>query len=445
MYAAELRKALDKAGAKEGERLTLEKDGKSYEGVLMPRSEFGDAHCIILKQDNGYNIGIRFDAKTSLKKAGKKVVAEKLIYAKLEQNKKLPQISLLSTGGTIACKVDYETGGVAPALNAEEILHAVPELLSWVYIRDFKQLSQIASEDLLPENWKNMAESIAKELNSGLEGVVVTHGTDTMHFSTAAMAFMLRGLNKPVVFVGSQRSSDRGSSDAAMNLICGSYVAGYSDIAEVGICMHASSSDNICFFSRGTKVRKMHTSRRDTFRPINEPPLAKVWPFGRMEIVNKNYRKKFEGEVTADTKFEEKVALVKSYPGSDPDYIRWLVERKNRGIVVEATGLGHVPTQPMDKSKSWLPAIKEAIDKGVTVAFAPQTIYGRLHPLVYANLRKMYEAGVVYCEDMLPETAYVKLGWVLGHEKDPQKVKELMLTNVAGEISPRTLPEAFLY
>jgi glutamyl-tRNA(Gln) amidotransferase subunit D len=430
MYSARIKKILEQKKIKVGDRVKVTAARKSHEGMVMPRIELGDTDSLVIKLDNGYNVGIRgkFDI-TKLKGGTIKPLPKK----KITQKPGLPKVSMLSTGGTIASRVEYKTGGVFPVMSADEILEAVPELLGLVKIVDLKQISQILSEDITAGDWKKIASSIAKELNSGIEGVVVTHGTDTMHYSTAAMAFMLRNLNKPVVFVGAQRSTDRGSADSAMNLICSSYVAGYSDIAEVGVCMHASLSDDFCLFNRGTKVRKMHTSRRDTFRPINELPLAKVWPGGKMEVINKNYKKKHGGEVSADTKFEEKVALIKTHPGADPAIIDFYIGKKYRGLLIEATGLGHVPTQQREKSRSWLPAIKRAIDAGAIVAFAPQTLY------------LMHELGVIYCEDMLPETAFVKLGWVLGHTAEPQDVKKMMLTNMAGEISRRIPPKAFLY
>lgn len=225
-----------------------------------------------------------------------------------------------------------------------------------------------------------------------------------------------------------------------MNLICSAHAA-ISNIAEVGICMHGSTNDNYCLFTRGTKVRKMHTSRRDAFRPINDLPLAKIWPNGRVDITNE-YRKRSEGKVKADTAFEEKVALVKAYPGSDPDYLKFFIDKKYKGIVVEATGLGHVPTQA---KKSWIPGVKKAVQKGIPVVITSQTLYGRTNPNVYSHLRTLAEAGAIFGEDMLPETAYIKLGWVLGHTKKIEKVREMMTKNLVGEISERTDSEAFLY
>lgn len=431
-YSRKAQKLLEKEDIKEGDKVSAKKGRKSYEGILMPRV-MGDPDVLIIKLDNGYNIGVRAD---SVKKVPGKRALEKFPVGKIEQKKGLPEISILSTGGTIACRVDYVTGGTVPAFTPEEILYSMPELAEIVGIRSLKQLFQIFSENMKPENWKKMAEETARELNSGSEGVIIFHGTDTMGYSAAALSFMLRGLVKPVVLTGAQRSSDRGSSDTAFNVVCSAHAA-KSDIAEVMTCLHGEMSDSYCLLNRGTKVRKMHASRRDTFRPINDLPIAKIWPDGRMEKIGR-HRLRYTGEVVADTKFEEKVALLKVFPGTDPGIIDFLADKKYRGIVLEATGLGNAPND-------WLPSIKNAIGNGMVVAYAPQTVYGRLSPFVYESLRRQNALGVVYCEDMLPETAYVKLGWVLGHTKDAEDAKKMMLTNYAGEISERSLSETFLY
>jgi glutamyl-tRNA(Gln) amidotransferase subunit D len=291
-------------------------------------------------------------------------------------------------------------------------------------------------------HWQRLAKEVVKELNSGVAGVVITHGTDTMHYSSAALSFMLPGLPKPVVFTGAQRSTDRGSADSAMNLVCSVHAA-KSDIAEVAVCMHAQPDDSYCLLNRGTKVRKMHSSMRNAFRPINDYPLAKIWPNGQIQLTNKRQRFRSAGRAKADTKFEPSVALVKAYPGSEPKLLDLLVEQGIKGIVIEGTGLGHVPTLA---KKSWIPSIKSAIKSGVPVVVAPQTLYGRVNPNVYSNLRTLYyEGGAIPGGDMLPETAYIKLGWVLGHTKSLEKVREMMLTNYAGEFNERLEPGMFLY
>jgi len=446
-YSPEIQKALK--GVRIGERISVTKGKQKYEGLLMPRTELGDRKAIVLKLDSGYNIGIRFEKGIKVEKS-KKPEPKEIKEVKFEMGKehiktlrfdpKKPKISLIMTGGTIVSRVDYRTGGVYALEKPEELLTNVPELKNIVNIEDILSPFKKMSEDLNYKDWQTLAELTAKELNK-TQGVIITQGTDTLHFTSAALSFMLKNLYKPVVLTASQRSSDRGSSDAFMNLICSAHTA-ISDIGEVGTCMHGSTDDYYCYFIRGTKVRKMHSTRRDAFRSINENPLAKIWPDGRIDILNKNHKKRRDEKVIADTKFEPKIALLKAYPGSEPEILEFLVKKGYKGFVIEGTGMGHVPTFA---DKSWIPTIKKLIKDGIPVVIAPQTIYGRINTNVYTNLRILYhEAKAIPAEDMLSEVAYVKLGWILGHTKDLEKIREMMLTNIAGEITERSEIETFL-
>ncbi len=451
MYSPEIRKVLQKKKIKIGDHVLVEKSGKRYEGLLMPKPEFGDPETIVIKLDNGYNIGFSLKGlKISKTNRALKAVEEEAEYELGRTRKELletrfspkkPKVSLISTGGTIISRVDYRTGGVYAVENPGELLHNVPELADIVNMKMMNPLNKM-SEDFGPEDWISLARYVAKELNSGKRGVIITHGTDTLHYTSAALSFFLRNLHKPVIFVGAQRSSDRGSSDAGMNLVCASHVA-VSDIGEVGICMHGDTSDKFCYFIRGTKARKMHTTRRDAFRSVNEPPIAKVFPDGKIEITNKNFRKRNDREkVRPDTRIDENVALIKVYPGSNPKVVDFHVKNGVKGFVIEGTGMGHVPTEV--SKKPWTGVIKKYSEEGIPFVITSQTIYGRVNPYVYTNLRKLFiESRAIPGEDMLSETAYVKLMWVLGHTKKFEKVREMMLTNYAGEITPRTEVNTF--
>ncbi len=453
MYSAKIRNALKTRKISIGDRITLQDGRKTYEGLLMPSPETSNPDSLILKLDNGYNVGVSFgkgikiaksrahepravkeEAKFELGKTSKEIL-------KLRFDSKKPLITLIATGGTISSRVDYKTGGVKTIENPQDFLHNVPELVDVANIKLTSPFAKM-SEDMNHADWIELAKLVAKELNAGARGVIVTHGTDWLHYTSAALSFFLKNLTKPVVVVGAQRSSDRGSSDAGMNLLCATHAA-LSDIAEVGICMHASIMDDYCLFMGGTKVRKMDTQRRDAFRPINDMPLARVYPSGKIEKLKNNMRSRSEGKVELDTKFEPKIAIIKPYPGSDPSVIDYQVSKGVKGFVVEGSGLGHVPTNGKGE---WISTIKKHVKDGIPFVVTPQTIYGRINPNVYTNLRILYhEAGAIPGEDMLTETAFIKLGWVLGHTKDPKKVREMMLTNYAGEITERTLPETFLY
>ncbi|MFH1473579.1 MAG: Glu-tRNA(Gln) amidotransferase subunit GatD [Candidatus Aenigmatarchaeota archaeon] len=448
-YSPKIRNVLKKGKIKVGDRISVTKGKKTYEGLLMPRAEIGDLNSIVIKLDNGYNIGIRFEKGTKVNKSKKreprkikdemKFEMGKEKFKKLKFDPKKPKVALIMTGGTIASRVDYKTGGVRALEKPEELVANVPELKDIIYIKDVSTPFRKMSEDLGPKDWQKLAKVVARELNKN-RGVIIAHGTDTMHYTAAALSFMLKNVSKPVVLVGSQRSSDRGSSDSSMNLICAAHVA-ISDIGEVGICMHGSTDDHYCYFTRGVSARKLHSTRRDAFKSVNEPPLAKVFPSGKISIINKNHKKRGDKKVIADVKFEPKVALLKVYPGSDPEIMEFLLKKGYKGFVIEGTGMGHVPTSA---EKSWIPTIKKLTKKGIPVVITTQTIYGRVNPDVYTNLRILFhEAGAIPAEDMLSEVAYIKLGWLLAHYKNINDVRKMMLTNMVGEIRDRSTIDSF--
>ena len=447
-YSDVVQKALKKAGATVGDRIRITGGGNFHEGLLMPRTELGDRDCIVLKLESGYNIGIRLV---------KGITVEKIAHAKLTQEEKFelgaehvasqkfdstkPAISLIATGGTIVSKVEYKTGGVVALESPNELLANIPELHTFCSIPEITVPFTKMSEDIVPGDWAKLATAVSKEVNK-TNGVIITHGTDMLHYTAAAMSFMLKGLTKPVIITGSQRSSDRGSSDAFMNILCSARAA-LSDLAGVFVCMHGTPNDDYCLLIRGTKARKMHTSRRDAFRPINDTPIAKIWPNGKIEMINQDVGRRFDlGKCTADVRFEPKVAILKTYPGADPALLDWMVAKGYKGIVIEAGALGHVPTQ---SENSWIPSIKKAVKKGVAIVIASQCIYGRVNPNVYRNLRILFhEAGAIPAADMTAETAYVKLGCAIPRAKTLADIRTLLLTNVAGEINERLTDDQFL-
>ena len=286
------------------------------------------------------------------------------------------------------------------------------------------------SENIEVHHWQTLAEIIAKELNSGAHGVVVPHGTDTLGYTAAALSFMLKDLTGPVVLVGAQRSSDRPSSDAAQNLMAAARVAATSDIGEVVVVMHGEISDSFSLIHRGTKVRKLHTSRRDAFKTVNGQPLGTV----DHDVINMKepYQKKTAGTVRVENKMEEDVAIVYFHPGMKAEDIP-----RKKGLVLMGTGLGHVSTK-------LIPILQKIIENGTTVVMTSQCLFGRVNMRVYSTGRDLIKAGVISADDMLPETAYVKLMWVLAKAKTRDEVEQLMTTNISGEISERMKTDAFL-
>ncbi len=403
-----------------------------YEGVLLESPETG---IVLLKLGAGYNIG--FNKKDILEiKVLRKFKEDKKELIEIKKDSEKPNIAIIMTGGTIVNRYDSKTGGVAPLTKPEELFKFYPEIFEKANVVKVEIPFMKASEDMDYKDWKEIAKTCGKFLNdSNIQGIIIAHGTDTLHHTSAILSFFLRNLNKPVVLTYSQRSSDRASSDANLNLRCAVLTA-ISDIAEVMLVGHGSMNDDFCYAMSGTKVRKLHSSRRDAFKVINSKPFAKIYP-DRIEILN-DYNRRNNKKVKLDLKFEEKVALVKFYPGQSPDILNYYLKNKYKGIVIEATGLGHVPA--LSSRNSWIPTLKKIIEKGIFVGITTQCIYGRTNPHVYSNLRELNKTGAVFLEDMLSETALVKLGWVLGHEEwaeNKKIVKEKMLENISGEFNER--------
>jgi len=340
-------------------------------------------------------------------------------------------VTIISTGGTIASRVDYRTGAVRPAISASDLYSIVPEL-SGIATIDTKILFSAFSEDLTPKHWSETAKTIAEHINKGAEGIVITHGTDTMGYTAAALSFALQNLPVPVVLVGAQRSEDRPSSDAAENLIGAVQCAASAPFAEVVVAMHQTISDEAIAIHRGTKVRKLHTSRRDAFKTVNAGLLARVLNGKLITLTDDFHPRSPERNLILKPEFEEKAALIKFYPGMSPEIIEWHVEEGYRGIILEGTGLGHV-------RRECFPSIRKAVENGVVVAMTSQCIWGRVNMNVYANGRDLLSMGVIPLGDMLAETALVKLMWSLGQTKDPDEAKRLLTKNIAHEFSSRTV------
>jgi glutamyl-tRNA(Gln) amidotransferase subunit D len=424
---------LQAASVEVGDIIRISSKDKTYEGILIPRSEMGDATNIIIKMKSGYNVGIHAAEDVKVEKIG---IGTKPTFAAPplpQQNPDLPHIVIMSTGGTIASRVDYRTGAVRSAMSASDLYGVVPELSEIARV-DTEIVFSIYSENLNPKNWTELAEKIAERINQGVDGIVVAHGTDTMGYTSAALSFALQNLPVPVILVGAQRSSDRPSSDAATNLIGAVKAAGEAPFAEVGLAMHETVSDAAIVIHRGVKVRKCHTSRRDTFKSINGFPIAKVLN-QKITMQNGNYQKRdTTKQLVLKPNFCEKVALVKFYPGLDPAVIDFYVNQGFKGILLEGSGLGHV-------SKYCFEAIKNATAKGVVVTLASQCIWGRVDMNVYDTGRDLLSFGVIPLEDMFAETGLVKLMWVLGQTSDPEEAKRLLKTNIVGEYAPRTFPQ----
>ena len=427
-YSSHLLSLLQSIGAGEGDLLEITSDGRVYSGVLMPHHDFSHPDVVVLKMKSGYNVGVKVTPSTEVRIAAKGDVREKAPRA-VSDGKGLPRVAVLGTGGTIASYVDYRTGAVHPALSAGDLLATVPEIADICDVRA-EVLYSIFSENMTVENWQELAGTAADRLNSGVEGIIVPHGTDTMSYTAAALSFMLGDVPRPVVLVGAQRSSDRPSSDAYTNLVSAARFITASDAAEVLVLMHETSSDLSAAVHRATKVRKMHTSRRDAFQSINAPPVARVDFAGGIEPLAP-YRRKSDVKAVPRLEMEKNVALVQFYPGMSPSMLESVLS-KSRGVVIAGSGLGHVSSDLIDP-------IRKAVEGGTVVVMTSQCLNGSVNLNVYATGRDLLSAGVVPGYDMLPETAYVKLMWALGQSGSAEEAGRLMTSNLRGEITDRRM------
>ncbi|MBA7575926.1 hypothetical protein ES708_17762 [subsurface metagenome] len=400
-----------------------------FTGTVLPRSENDDDRHIVIKISTGYNIGIDIDTikmmkETCFQKANYKIPEKEFPYSD-----HLPSVKLFGTGGTIASRLDYRTGAVIPAFSPGELYGAVPELADICNLTTEK-LFAVFSENMGPSQYITLAKAIGKEISNGIDGIIIGHGTDTLHHTAAALSFMIQDSPIPIILVGSQRSSDRPSSDAALNLMHAVYAAGHGDIAETLVCMFGPTSDEYGFLHRGTRVRKMHSSYRSTFRTIGDIPVATVTR-NEVKPIKENYNpRRKDRNVKILPYFNEKVTMLYYYPNMKPDILDSLVDAGYKGIVIVGTGLGHL-------NKELYPAIERATKKDVSIYMTLQTIWGYVHMFVYDTGRDMMAKGVIPAGNMLSEVAFIKLGWALGQTEDPVEVKRIMLSPINDEITER--------
>ena len=423
---------------KQGDLLLVKTTSQQFSGIFIQSPK---KNTILLKLDNGYNIGIEKSKILSLQ-IKEKHKEEQTKTESLKQHHNLPKISIISVGGTISSKVDYKTGAVIASLTPEEIIHNIPEITSMANI-SYKQPFNIMSESMRFSHYNLLAKALQKEIKNNPKGIIITHGTDTLHFTSAALAFMLENPPMPIILVGSQRSSDRGSSDSQSNLLNSiKFILG-SDFKGVAICMHSSSSDDFCFILPALKTRKMHTSRRDAFKPINSQPIAKVsFQDNKLEYIEKPNQKEGKLEVNY---FREniKVGILKSHTNILPENI--LAFKGYKGLIIEGTGLGHFPisqdkySKINQRNKS---ALAKLIKSGCIIILTSQCIFGRVNMNIYSPQKELQELGIISGNDMTTETAFIKLAFLLSNYPS-SKAKALVQENLRGEFNERILPDQY--
>ena len=416
-----------------GDKVTINTKTTSEEGILIPSP---DADVVILKLKTGYNQG--FDKKDVKEiKLIEKAKPSAAVAKKVVKDKSLPTIAILHTGGTIASKVDYRTGGVVASFEPSELVSLFPELETIANIES-ELVANMWSDDLRFIHFTLIAQRIEEYTKKGVKGIIIGMGTDNLAVGAAALSFIVENSPIPIIFVGSQRSSDRGSADAAMNMICAARFIVQTDMVGVAICMHEHEDDDSCVILPAVKTYKLHSSRRDAFKVVNGMALARVlYPVGSVQMLTKSYPRK-QWQIRILSTMENKVGLLKIHINMFPEQFSFFEGYK--GLIIEGTGLGHTPGQvPNDLCaihKKMYPAIKKVIDSGCVVVMTTQCLFGTVNMNVYSKGRDLLELGVIPGHDMLANTALVKLSWLLGNFKR-EEVKKLMGENLRGEIVQR--------
>jgi glutamyl-tRNA(Gln) amidotransferase subunit D len=420
-------------------------DNSIRKGLLVSTDE----ETVFLKLESGYNEGILLKNIKSAKLLEK----PKIITKKSVENEKNPEILILHTGGTIASKVDYSTGAVDSMITPEELLALYPELENQKIGSEL--ISNMSSDNMNFSHYNLIAKKIVEVTKKyELKGIILTHGTDTLHYTSAALSFMLKNLPCPLILLGSQRSSDRPSSDASSNLFNAvQFINNHPEYKEVMICMHASINDPESYIFRGTNVRKMHSSARDAFKQINDEPIAIVNYENKkskiLKIKNKKENQEKNQDKNQDKNNQElqikllkenlKIGWIKSMPNmSAQEFDNY---NDYDALILEGTGLGHFPIIESDTFTKENAKIFEKIkqlSKKLILVMVTQTIYGRVNLNVYSPGRNLKELGILgHNSSLSPETAYIKLAFLLSNYKK-EEIKELYNKDFRGEIIERT-------
>lgn len=429
---------IDKIEAFSRVRITTKEE--VFEGILLPKE--GKTH--VLKLDSGYNLGILSTSIADVELIGEKKEPHVNLATDIQHHADLPKVRILHTGGTIASKVDYETGGVVGKFTPEELLALFPELQELANV-DAQFLGNMSSDDFRFAHFNKIAQAVHKSAQEGINRIIVTSGTDFIHYLSAALSFLLKDVPVGVLVVGSQRSSDRGSSDAFINLTCATQFLVESNFSGVGICMHEGSSDSSCLILSGLNAKKMHSSARGTFKPVNTLPLARVhYPELTMDLFQTINL--CEGEVPSSipTLNEQlKIGICSSKPNMFAQELE--VYKNYDGLILAGSGLGHFPVSEIDEDTHEHLAIAKTLKEltaKIPVAMTVQTVYGRVNMNVYSPARLLKSYGILgHQSSMSTETAYIKLAYLLSTQ--PDKVRELFDKDIMGE-QPKTDIGGFL-
>lgn len=327
----------------------------------------------------------------------------------------MKRILLLTTGGTIAAQAGEQ--GLAPSLTGAQLLQTLPQLAELCQA-DIREVMNLDSTNIQPEEWQILAQSIYEALDI-YDGFVIAHGTDTMAYSAAALSYMLRGLDKPVVFTGSQLPATAEGSDGPANLY-GAFAVASSGRSGVYVVFAGKIIDGC----RAVKVRAIDA---EAFFSINAPLAGRVsnglvewlWPVPSPT-----------GPRALDAYCQSRVLLLKLAPGMEADIVEAAIVLGYRGLVVEGYGAGNIT----NARRNIVASLAKAIRGGLAVAVTSQCLLDGIDMSLYEPGRAMLAAGAIPAYDMTTEALYVKLCWALGKTADLAEVRALMAHNIAGEL-----------
>lgn len=400
-------------------KISLKYKGETIEGILLKE----DDSFITVKLDSGYNSILNKNQIEILSKE-KINLDNKSNTNTTNQNKKdLLNITILHTGGTIASKVDYKTGAVSSKFTAEELLNLYPDLKEIVNITP-KMVGNLFSEDIRFSHYNLLLNQIEVAIKSGSNGIIISHGTDTLGYTASALQYATKNLPIPVILVGAQRSSDRPSSDAYLNLKSAINFIQFNNKLEnkfnrVGVCMHKSINDTSFEILDSINIKKLHSTRRDAFKQIN---YSNVVDFdgNDFKILRDELFTKLNGEFSF-TKYNEnlKVGFFKAHPNLFPEEISALSIYD--AVIIEGTGLGHLGINQIDEEtkihKENFNELKKLSSK-IPVIMGVQTVYGQVNLNVYSTGKYLQEIGILgnYI-NLITETLFLRVAFCLSQKE----------------------------
>ncbi len=339
---------------------------------------------------------------------------------------KARRVLVIHTGGTLGMAVpDHRRLDLAPEAHLQRLLARVPELNE---IADIELVApwNLDSSDVTPEHWQALAQMVVDRAGigragEGFHGVVIIHGTDTLAYAASALAFMLRNLDRPVVFTGSQRPLEAWRTDARANLTSAVETA-TGDVPEVLIVF----GDAIL---RGCRSTKADANDYQAFESPAEPPLGRI---GVDLQLDRPRIRQPKGPFRLETALDRRVLALTMFPGFDPRAMRDLltaeVRDRLRAVIIRGFGVGNVPVRG---EGSLLPLVQDLAAANIGVVVTSQCHRGRTDLAMYAGGRALLEAGAVEARDMTFEATVVKTMWALARPE--RSLAGWMAEDLAGE------------